>query len=137
MTYSCSEGRPAVLPRKVILVVDDDPSFLRGIARLLKAHGFRTEAFDSVEDFHSRARLDTALCVVLDIQLNGKSGIELRRKLVVRGIDIPVIFITASDSEDTRRAAMKVSCTAYLVKPFPAKSLMEAIEKASAARREK
>src|SRR5262245_9287928 len=62
---------------KSVFVVDDDPSMLRGVERLLKVHGFRTELFESAEEVCSRANMDDAFCVVLDINLNGKSGIEL------------------------------------------------------------
>jgi FixJ family two-component response regulator len=115
--------------RKDVFVVDDDPGMLKGLNRLLKVHGFNSTLFESVVDFHSRARLQEAMCLVLDVNLNGESGIELSRQLAIRGICIPVIFITANDSDNTRKAAMEVGCIAYLTKPFPAKSLMDAIEK--------
>jgi FixJ family two-component response regulator len=54
----------------------------------------------------------------------------LRRQLTVSGVDLPVIFITANDSEATCKAAMEAGCVAYLPKPFPTKSLMDAIESA-------
>jgi DNA-binding response OmpR family regulator len=67
----------------------------------------------------------------LDIHLDGMSGIELKRQLATSGIVLPVIFITANDSEATRNAALEVGCVAYLPKPFPTKSLIDAIEAAS------
>src|SRR3954454_19892748 len=117
--------------QKSIVVVDDDPSVLKGIARILKTHGFLAELFSSVEDFNNRARLKEAICLILDINLNGKSGIELRRQVANSGIFLPVIFITANDSDIIRKAAIDAGCVAYLTKPFPAKALMNAIEKAA------
>src|SRR5215470_6467909 len=117
---------------KAIVVVDDDPSVLKGIGRILKHYGFHSELFSSVDDFDSRARLNEAICLVLDINLNGKSGIELRRQLTRSGISIPVIYITANDSGTIRKAAIDTGCIAYLTKPFPANALMKAIEKAVA-----
>jgi FixJ family two-component response regulator len=105
---------------------------LKGIERLLRAHGFDAELFYSVEDFQERANLREAICLVLDINLNGRSGIELRREIAIAGVSIPVIFITANDSDTTRKAAIEAGCVAYLAKPFPAKSLVEAIVAASA-----
>jgi FixJ family two-component response regulator len=116
--------------RKLVVVLDDDPGVLKGIQRLLTAGGFDCELFSSVQDFEIRARLDSALCLVLDINLNGESGIEVRRKLTVAWPLIPVIFITGNDSEGTRRAAMEAGCIAYLAKPFSAETLMNALEKA-------
>jgi FixJ family two-component response regulator len=120
-----------LLRRKAVFVVDDDPGMLKGLDRLLKVHGFNSKLFQSVDDFHGRAKLEEAMCLVLDVNLNGKSGIELSRQLAAGGISVPVIFITANDSDKTRKAAVDVGCVAYLAKPFPAKSLLDAIEKAS------
>jgi len=117
--------------RKSIVVLDDDPSMLSGIGRILKINGFDTELFSSVEDFHSRARLNDAICLVLDINLNGKSGIDLRRELTRSGFLIPVIYITANDNDAIRKAAIDTGCVAFLTKPFPANSLMSAIKKAA------
>ena len=117
--------------RELIVVLDDDPSMLKGIGRILTINGFDTELFSSVEDFHSRARLNDAICLVLDINLNGKSGIDLRRQLTASDILIPVIYITANDNDAIRKAAIDTGCVAFLTKPFPANSLMSAIKKAA------
>jgi DNA-binding response OmpR family regulator len=69
---------------------------------------------------------------VIDINLNGKSGIELRRQLAAKGISPPVIFITANDNELNRKAATEAGCVAYLGKPFTGKSLIAAVSKAIA-----
>jgi FixJ family two-component response regulator len=115
--------------RNLVVVVDDDASILGAIERMVKAHGFNAEVFDRVEDFHDRARLSEATCLVLDINLNGTSGIELRRELTRAGHSLPVIFITAGDSEAVRAAALSAGCIAYLSKPFPSRVLMDAINK--------
>jgi len=70
--------------------------------------------------------------VVLDINLNNESGIELRHRLKAAGISLPVIYITANDSPAIRTAAVESGCIAYLTKPFQAKSLIEPIEKVTA-----
>ena len=62
---------------KRIIVLDDDISVLGAVKRVLKAHGFGVEVFDTVEGFLTGARLGDASCLVLDIDLNGTSGIEL------------------------------------------------------------
>jgi FixJ family two-component response regulator len=119
--------------RKTVIVVDDDPDMLKGLHRLLKHHGFKVTAFDSVESFQNRADLNAAFCIVLDVNLGDGSGIELRRRLSERGNSLPIIFITGNDSDATRAAALQSGCAAYLAKPFTAQSLIEPIRKASAA----
>jgi FixJ family two-component response regulator len=102
-----------------------------GVKRLLNKHGFETELFDSVEDFHERADVRRPDCLVLDIKLKNKSGIDLRRELANSGVSVPVIFITADDTDHTRKAAADAGCAAYLMKPFLGKTFIDAIEKAA------
>ena len=116
--------------RKLVAVVDDDPSMLMAAGELLIARGFATEVFASAEDFLGR---DTAVqvdCLLLDINLGGMSGIELRRQLTASGSRLPVIFMTGFDDEPMRGQALKAGCIACLRKPFPARQLFDAIEKA-------
>jgi FixJ family two-component response regulator len=118
--------------RKAVFVVDDDPGMLRGLKRLLREYGFDAVLFNSAEAFQSQANLDDAFCIVLDVNLHDSSGIDLRQQLKSRGISVPVIYITGNDSDATRAAALESGCSAYLTKPFPAQSLIDPIEKASA-----
>ena len=118
--------------QRAVFVLDDDRSMRIGIRRLIKVHGFEAKLFDSIEAFDRGANLDDAICLVLDINLDGSSGIELRRRLATSGHSVPVIFITASDEEAIRRDALASGCIAYLTKPFPARALIEAIKTASA-----
>lgn len=121
----------ALLHSKSVFVVDDDAGMRKGLQRLLKAHGFRTEVFDSAEAVCACANLDDAFCVVLDINLNGSSGIELRHKLASGGVALPVVYITAAQDDATMKAALASGCIAYLTKPFPGKALIEPIVRAS------
>jgi FixJ family two-component response regulator len=86
------------------------------------------EVFGTVEAFRNGARLDEASCLVLDINLDGHCGIELRKQLARQGVSIPVIFITGVDNETTKKAALQAGCVAYLQKPFPSRDLIDAIE---------
>lgn len=117
---------------RIVLVVDDDPSLLRCVQRLLKRHGFESVLFGSAEAFQNHGAFDQACCIVLDINLNDESGIEVRHRLKAAGVSVPVVFITGKDNPATRMAAMESGCVAYLTKPFSAESLMEPIQRASA-----
>jgi len=118
--------------RNVVFVVDDDLGMLKGLERLLRHHGYDSVLFSSAEEFQNHDDFDSACCVVLDINLNNESGIELRHRLKAAGISLPVIYITANDSPAIRTAAVESGCIAYLTKPFQAKSLIEPIEKVTA-----
>jgi FixJ family two-component response regulator len=117
--------------RKLVFVVDDDPGMLRGVQRLLKEHGYDSVPFSSADAFQRHDDFDKAVCVVLDIDLDDDSGIEVRRRLTAAGIALPVIYITGKDDPSTRADAMESGCLAYLTKPFAARSLIEPIERAS------
>jgi FixJ family two-component response regulator len=119
-----------MVSRKPILVLDDDRSVLKALERLLKVRGFDVETFSTVETFTERGDPRAASCLVVDINLNGSSGIELKRKLNKAGIAPPVIFITGRDEDVTRRAALSAGCVAYLAKPFSSKEFFEAIKAA-------
>jgi FixJ family two-component response regulator len=115
--------------RNVVFVVDDDPGMLRGVERLLRQHGYDSVLFSSAEALRSQQDFDAACCMILDINLNGESGIELRHGLKAAGVSLPVIYITGNDSPGLHMAAVESGCIAYLRKPFQARSLIESIEK--------
>jgi FixJ family two-component response regulator len=115
--------------RKLVVVVDDDPSMLKGVERLLTAKGFDARVFPSAEACLGCDVRHGAACFVFDIHLGGMSGIELRRRLAASGCTVPVIFMTAFDNEATRQDALESGCIAYLHKPFPAHLLFGAIDR--------
>jgi FixJ family two-component response regulator len=116
--------------RKSIYVVDDDSSMRRSIGRLLREHGFDAVPFDSAGALLRHGHFDEACCIVLDINLNGESGIVLRRKIAKEGATVPVIYVTGNDSNANQSAAIESGCIAYLTKPFAANALIESVERA-------
>lgn len=111
-------------------MVDDDESFGRAIGRLLRAAGFEPVGYSSAEAFLADTARAQPDCLVLDIHLGGASGLELRRHLTALGRTTPVIFVTGHDEPKIRDEAQQVGCSAYLRKPVPRQSLLEAIGKA-------
>ena len=112
----------------------NDPGMLRGVQRLLRQHTYESILFSSAEAFKKHAAIEKAVCVILDINLNDGSGIELRHGLKAAGVSAPVIYITGNEDPAVRRAALDSGCVAFLKKPFSAQSLIEPLKNASAGR---
>ena len=120
--------------RNLVVVVDDDPGMLRGVERLLRQHAYEPILFSSAQAFKSHTDFENAACVILDINLNDGSGIELRHGLNEAGISVPVIYMTGNDDPAVRKAAVTSGCIAFLTKPFSTQSLIEPLKQSSAAR---
>lgn len=116
---------------RVIAVIDDDPSVLKGLSLLLRVSGYETEVFASAEAFLQVAATSYANYLVADIHLGGMSGVELRRRLLASGATIAVILMTAVDDEALHKDVIEAGCVAVLQKPFSARMLMDAIAKAT------
>ena len=117
--------------RGLVLVVEDDAVMLRSVTRLLRQSGYETLLFPSAEAFSNHNDFDGVTCVILDMDVGGVSGIEVRHRLKAANISVPVIYITGNDSPAVRAAALQSGCLAYLTKPFSAKSLIEPLHRAA------
>ena len=115
----------------IVAVVEDSPSMLKGLQRLLRARDLTPEGFASAEAFLASSAPARATCLVLDMQLGGMSGLELQRRLAASGSKLPIIFMTAFDNEAMRIRAIEAGCLAYLRKPFSAQLLFDALDKAA------
>jgi len=115
--------------QNVVYLLDDDPDIRSALERLLSTHGYQCCSFASVAEFYSKAKPRQAVCLIVDIQLNG-AGFELKRQLSHFDPELPVIFITGSDTEENRLAAQQVGAAAYLPKPFGSKALISTIQTA-------
>jgi FixJ family two-component response regulator len=116
---------------RTIFVVDDDAGMRKGILRLLRLHGFRSSAFESIDSFLAEADLREALCVIVDINLKGESGVELKRTLSSSKSAPPVIFVTGGDCVIDRAEAIDAGCIAFIRKPFTANALIDPIRRLS------
>src|SRR6266850_5503024 len=120
--------------RNLVIVVDDDPGMLKGIRRLLRQHAYEPILFSSAQAFKSHTSFEKAVCVILDINLNDGSGIELRHGLKAAGVSAPVIYVTGNEDPAVREAALNSGCIAFLTKPFSTQELIEPLKRASAER---
>ena len=111
----------------LVSIVDDDESVREGLRRLLGSVGFAVNTFASAEDYLSSSQAGSADCLLLNIRMPGKSGIELQRQLAANHSEIPVIFITAHEEETTHVQALEGNPATVLIKPFSEEALLNAI----------
>jgi FixJ family two-component response regulator len=116
----------------LVAVVDDEPSVLRALRRLLEAADFDIVIFGSAEELLASDCLARIGCLVLDIYLGGVSGFDVHEQLAAKGHPIPTIFITGGDDATTRERALTAGGVEYLVKPFNDTALITAVQKLSA-----
>jgi FixJ family two-component response regulator len=90
---------------------------LKCVKRLLQQHAYEPILFSSARTFKSHTDFEKAACVILDINLNDGSGIELRHGLNDAGISVPVIYMTGNDDPAVRRAAVASGCIGFLTNP--------------------
>ena len=118
---------------KTVLIVDDDEHVSKALRIRLQAHGFRvTSAFDAVGAMESAIE-ERPDVIVLDINLPGGNGLIVAERLLgeTATTDLPVVFITAGDQPRLRERAAELSAVAFLVKPFEASELLDAIDLAA------
>lgn len=116
----------------VIYLVDDDVSYLRSSARLLRAAGFEVVIHNSATEFLSELRADMNGCVITDLMMPGMNGIELQQALVKAGSSLPIIFLSGQGDIPTTVQAMRAGAEDFLTKNSPKEKLFAAIERALA-----
>ena len=111
-----------------VLVIDDDPEFRDSVARLLRTVGLHARQFSSVPDFLKADPPEGPTCLVLDVRMPGRSGLELQRDLAAANRQVPIIFITAHADVPMTVQAMKGGAIEFLTKPFRDQDLLDAVE---------
>ena len=123
-----------------VLLIDDDPEFRDSVARLLRTVGLHTREFSSVPDFLKADPPEGPTCLILDVRMPGRSGLELQRELAAANRQVPIIFMTAHADVPMTVQAMKGGAIEFLTKPFRDQDLLDAVEAGLArdrARRER
>jgi FixJ family two-component response regulator len=111
-----------------VLLIDDDAEFRDSVARLLRTVGLHTREFSSVPDFLKADPPKGPTCLVLDVRMPGRSGLELQRDLAAANKQVPIIFITAHADVPMTVQAMKGGAIEFLTKPFRDQDLLDAVE---------
>jgi FixJ family two-component response regulator len=113
-----------------VFIIDDDARMRAAMQRLLKSVGLHAESFATPQDFLRRKLPDSPSCLVLDVRLPGMSGLDVQRRLIEAGVQIPIIFITAHGDIPMTVKAMKSGAVEFLTKPFRDQDLLDAIQQA-------
>jgi FixJ family two-component response regulator len=113
--------------KSTVFIIDDDPDLRASVARLLRSLGLNTLIFESTSDFLKSNPPDGPCCLILDVRMPGKSGLDLQRELAAAKRELPIIFITGHGDIRMSVQAMKNGAVEFLTKPFRDQDLIDAI----------
>jgi FixJ family two-component response regulator len=115
-------------PQPIVFIIDDDISVREGISDLLRSVGLGVQTFASTQEFVDSKRPDAPGCIILDVRLPGRSGLELQQTLGQLGIQLPVIFISGHGDIPISVRAMKSGAMEFLTKPINEQELLDAVQ---------
>lgn len=112
----------------MICIVDDDESVRKALTRVFRSSGRAAIAVPSVEELLSRDDLNSVGCIIADLRLPGASGLTIPGALQRIGVDVPVIVVTAHDTQNVREEARRLGVVAFFHKPVDDRALLDAID---------
>jgi len=113
-----------------VFIVDDDPSVLKALARLLRSAGLNATTFASPQEFLDNHDQNVPGCLVLDVAMPHINGLELQRALAAQGSELPVIFLTGHGDIPMSVRAIKQGAVDFFTKPVNDNDLIAAIHDA-------
>ena len=113
--------------KEVVYIIDDDASVRDGLGDLLRSVGLGVQTFASSQEFLDSKRPDAPGCLILDVRLPGRSGLEFQKVLQNLSIQLPVIFISAHGDVPISVRAMKSGAIEFLTKPLREQELLDAV----------
>ena len=114
----------------LVFAIDDDASVRKGLKRLLRSAGYKSEIFESASDFLERDQHAGPACVILDVRMPALNGMDLQETLIQRRRDEQLVFITGHGDISMCAQAMKAGAVDFLPKPFRAEELLQCVERA-------
>ena len=114
----------------LICIVDNDPSVRRALGRLVSSFGYEVKLFASGRQCLDEPRIDSAVCLIIDLMMPDLNGFELHTLLTAAGHTIPTIFISAHDVAEFKEQKPISDCVTFLNKPCDEKLLYDAINNA-------
>ena len=116
----------------MVFLIDDEPSVLKALARVIGATGFRTASFSSPQSFLEQYEPAARGCIVLDVSMPGFTGLELQQALIEKNCSLPIVFLTGRGDIPTSVRAMKHGAVDFLTKPVDDYDLIAAVDRALA-----
>lgn len=113
-----------------VVVVDDDASVRKSIQTLLKREGYRVSVHDSADDLMQNLAFYPPTVLLTDMRMPGVSGVDLQAKLKALGHNLPMVFVSGESRQEEIIAAMKQGAVDFLLKPFTAQAMLDALQKA-------
>jgi FixJ family two-component response regulator len=113
-----------------VFIIDDDSSMRKAIHDLVESVGLRARSFASGEEFLAVKQIVRPSCLVLDVRLPQMSGLDFQIELGEKGLEIPIIFVTAHGDIPMSVMALKSGAVEFLTKPFRDQDLLDAIQQA-------
>lgn len=122
-------SRAAAVPNSpsCVVVIDDDEGFRESLGRLLRAAGLNPRLFASIKEFVGSDPPNSPTCLILDVRLPERSGLDFQRDLAAAGVTLPIVFITGHGDIPMSVQAMKAGAIEFLTKPFREQDLLDAI----------
>jgi FixJ family two-component response regulator len=117
---------------ETVFVIDDDESVRSSLSLFLQLSNYNVESFESSEEYLSREDYLRAGCIILDVNMSGKSGLELQEVLISRNTHLPIIFITGYGNIHMSVDTVKKGAVNYLEKPFNEEELLHSVSEAVA-----
>src|SRR5438094_8312289 len=117
-------------PKSLVFAIDDDASVRKGVARLLRSAGYKSEIFESASDFLARPLHSGPSCVIVDVQMPGINGMDLQETLIQHRREEQLVFITGHGDIPMCAKAMKAGAVDFLPKPFKPRQLLESVQRA-------
>jgi FixJ family two-component response regulator len=117
-------------PHEIVIVIDDDPSVREGIGDLLQSAGFAAQIYANANDFLAAPLPDAVRCILSDIRMPGRSGLDLQEHLKRAGVSIPIVFMSAHGDIRMSVQALKSGAVDFLVKPLREQDLLDAVRRA-------
>jgi FixJ family two-component response regulator len=114
----------------LVFVIDDDSSVRKGVSRLLRSAGYKSEAFESASAFLAREQYPGPTCVIVDVQMPRPNGMDLQETLIEHHREEQLIFITGHGDISMCAQAMKAGAVDFLPKPFRNDELLQCVERA-------
>src|SRR3981081_3018478 len=123
-----SQRALAMTEQPTIIIVDDDPGIREALSSSIRSGGVQAKTLGSVPEFLNEGRPDGPTCLVLDVRLPGRSGLDFQRELSAANSQLPIIFITGHGDIPMSVQAMKGGAVEFLTKPFRDQDLLDAIQ---------